>query len=100
MTEPIAITDVINVALTAAIAVFAFTSWRIADRIKWLTGAMERHSDQQRQIAAKQAGIEMFWWDKNQGGKFPHSGKHGQTHKLERIYIGIPEHLRMRKRGG
>ena len=100
MTDSIAITDVIIAALTAAIAVFAFTGWRIADRVKWLTGAMERHSDQQRQITAKQAGVEMVWWDKNQAedGTFPHTGEHKQVHRLKRIYIGIPEHRRMHSR--
>ena len=31
--------------------------------MEWLSGAMERHSDQQRQIAAHKAGIKMIWWE-------------------------------------
>ena len=98
MTASIAIW--MNGVLTLAIVVIAGVNWRIADRVKWLTGAMERHSDQQRQIAAKEAGVEMIWWDKNQAedGTFPHTGEHKQLHRLKRIYIGIPEHRRMRPR--
>ncbi len=90
------LTDWINVALTIAIVFLAIVNWQIAARIKWLTGAMERHSDQQRQIAAHQAGIEMRWWDKERDPdrQFPHQGGHNQVHYLDRIYIGIPEHLR------
>ena len=94
MTNSIAATDFINIVLTLGIVVIAWESRRIATRVQWLTGAMERHSDQQRQIAAKEAGIQMIWWDPNEGGRFPHKGKHEHMHRLEKIYIGIPEHLR------
>ncbi len=84
----------INIVLTLGIVAIAWQSWRIATRMKWLTGAMERHSDQQRQIAAKDAGVEMIWCDPNEGGRFPHKGEHGHVHHMKKIYIGIPEHLR------
>ncbi len=94
MTDSIAATEFINIVLTIAILVIAWQGRRIANRVQWLTGAMQRHSDQQRQIAAKEAGIQMIWWDPIEGGRFPHKGDHGHVHCLERIYIGIPEHLR------
>ena len=94
MTDSITTTDFINIVLTFAILVIAWQGRRIANRVQWLTGAMQRHSDQQRQIAAKEAGIEMIWWDPNEGGRFPHKGEHGHVHHMKKIYIGIPEHLR------
>ena len=88
----------INIVLAAAVVLLAFVNWRVAARIKWLTGAMERHSDQQRQIAAKQAGVTMVWWDKTVGGVFPHEGEHNQVYQLETIYIGVPEAYRINRR--
>ncbi len=92
------LTDWINIFLTAAVGALALFSWRVAARIKWLTGAMERHSDQQRQIAAEQTGVKMVWWDKTVGGEFPHEGEHNQVHQLEKIYIGVPEAYRIHRR--
>jgi hypothetical protein len=78
---------------TIFLVVLTFLGVRLTHQLVWFTGAMERHSDQQRQIAAKNAGIEMIWWDKNEpaaGGHFPHEGAHGEVNELKRIYIGIP----------
>ena len=94
MTDSIAVT-LINIGLTIGIAVIAWQTRNIANRVQWLTGAMERHSDQQRQIAAKEAGVEMIWWDPIKGDGFPHKGEHGHVHHMKKIYIGIPEHLRI-----
>ena len=91
------LSDWTMVILTVAIVSLTILNWQIAARMKWLTGALERHSDQQRQIAAHQVGIEMRWWDKNIGGEFPHTGDHDQVHHLEKLYIGIPLHHRKKR---
>ena len=85
------------VILTAAIVGMTILNWQITARMKWLTGALERHSDQQRQIAAHNAGVRMRWWDKEIGGEFPHEGEHNQVHRLKLLYIGIPPHKRIKK---
>ena len=51
-------------AIAAICAVIlTYFSVRSARRIEWFTGSMERHSDQQRQLAAKRAGVDLIWWD-------------------------------------
>ena len=67
--------------------------------MKWFMGAIARHSDQQRQIAASQAGIKMTWWDpsihmRETGMKWPRPGEHGEENQLTHIHIGIAEHDR------
>ena len=84
--------------LTAVIVLLTILNWKIAARMKWLAGALERHSDQQRQIAAHNAGLEMRWWDPELGGPFPHEGEHNQVHHMKLLYIGIPPHKRKKKR--
>ena len=59
------------------------------ERMNWLTGAMERHSDQQRQIAATAQGIQLIWWDPTIK-PWPFDGKHGESFDLRKIHIGIP----------
>ena len=44
MTDSITATELINIGLTIGIAMIAYQTWRIATRMQWLTGAMERHS--------------------------------------------------------
>ncbi len=83
--------------LTFLVVLLTIANWWIAKHIRSLTGALERHSDQQRQIAAHNAGIELVWWDKSVGGEFPHHGEHNHGHRLERLYIGIPWHRRQNK---
>ena len=60
------VTDWLNVGLTLSIVVLTALNFLIMRRLKWLTGAMERHSDQQRQLAARSAdpSIKIVWWDK------------------------------------
>ena len=89
----------LNIVLTGIIATLTLLNFLIVQRLKWLTGAMERHSDQQRQLAARNADppIKMVWWDKTIGGPFPHEGGHQDLIQLDRMYIGIPEiHRRYR----
>ena len=90
------VTDWLNVGLTLSIVVLTALNFLIMRRLKWLTGAMERHSDQQRQLAARNAdsSIEMVWWDKTVGGAFPHEGEHEDPVQLDRMYIGVPESFR------
>ena len=85
------ITNWLLIVLTAAIVILTWLNYWVVRRLKWLTGAMERHSDQQRQLAARDAGIKMLWWDKTIGGPFPHEGEHKQPVELDTMYIGIPE---------
>lgn len=85
--------DACSVASTFLLAVVTYLLWRSQRRIEWFAGAMERHSDQQRQFAAKNAGVKMIWWNptKSEGrSKFPFNGEHGKEVKLDEIYIGIP----------
>ncbi len=91
----------IEITLAGIIVLLTLLNFLIMRRIKWLTGAMERHSDQQRQLAARNTDppIEMVWWDKTVGGPFPHEGGHLDPIQLDRMYIGVPEIYR-RYRGG
>ena len=59
------------------------------ERLNWLTGAMERHSDQQRQLAAMERGMKLIWWDPTIA-PWPFDGEHGQPIKADEMYIGIP----------
>ena len=66
--------------LTAGLLVLTFLNLRIAHRIEWFTGAMERHSDQMRQLEARAQGVEMIWWDKTKSdNQFPFHGKHAKS---------------------
>ncbi len=79
--------------LTAGLVWIGFINTRISRRITWFTGAMERHSDQMRQMKAHELGIEMIWWDKTMpeaGGEFPFDGAHHQKVQLDKLYIGVP----------
>lgn len=86
--------DVPNVIIAAGIFVLAFFAFKGQRAIEWFTGAMENHSHQQRMIAAKEAGVEIVWWDHSRG-RIPTTGKHGDPFTLERIYIGVPIEDRM-----
>ena len=81
------VTDWLNVGLTGSIVLLTLLNILIMGRLRWLTGAMERHSDQQRQLAARSADppIEMIWWDKTVDGPFPHEGKHLELNQLSRM---------------
>ncbi len=97
-------------AMTALTALVAFGTILLAfltlltvqtmRRIEWFTGAQERHSDQMRQLAAKEQGVKMIWWDKTEdgaNGQFPFDGRHNEVHELDVLYIGIPpEHRKVR----
>ena len=87
--------------LTGALAFLTYLNVRIMKSIEWFSGAMERHSDQMRQIAAQNAEIKLIWWDKTQApdGRFPFEGRHNEEFKLERIFIGMPIEEREKQPG-
>ena len=51
MIDSIAVTDFINIGLTIAILVIAWQSRRIADRVQWLTGAINSAKSLRRKPA-------------------------------------------------
>jgi hypothetical protein len=88
--------------LTGMLAWLGFINLKIARQITWFTGSMERHSDQMRQMKAQDLGIEMIWWDKtvpDAKSTFPLDAEHGETVKLDRLYIGIPVEKRQKRPG-
>ncbi len=95
--------EALGAIATACLVVLTYLSVKAARHVEWFTGAMERHSDQQRQIAAHKAGIKMIWWDKTMDvahGYFPHEGAHGEENVLKVIYIGIPPERRKKQPSG
>ena len=94
------ITDWIMVTLTLVIAVFTFLVWKVYERIAWLTGAMESHSDIMLKIEALRGindkPIEVVWWDPTIEPP-PGTKEHGQPMELNRIYVYLPPHLRRNK---
>ena len=90
------------VVLTAILVLIAFFNLLMVLQVTWFTGAMERHSDQMRQMKAHELKIPMFWWDKTEKGaddEFPFEGEHDQPLKLEKLYIGIPRGKRRNQPG-
>ena len=61
------ITDWLLVFLTFVVAVLTFLVWKVYERIAWLTGAMETHSDLMLRIEALRGidgkQIALIWWD-------------------------------------
>ncbi|MDX1489303.1 MAG: hypothetical protein R3268_13925 [Acidiferrobacterales bacterium] len=86
--------SVIELILAAAIACFAWASWRVSTRLAWLTGAMESHSDIMMSLEATKQKVPMVWWDPTVE-VFPHDGvAHGKPCSIKKLAIGMPEHLR------
>jgi hypothetical protein len=61
------ITDWLLVILTLVIAALTYLVWKVYERIAWLTGSMESHSDLMLRIEALRGievkPIELVWWD-------------------------------------
>lgn len=59
--------DGIMIVLTLVIAFFTYLVWKVYERIAWLTGAMESHSELMLRIEAKRGiegqPIEILQWD-------------------------------------
>ena len=89
-------TNFIMIMLTLVIAVFTGLVFLVYERIEWLTGAMETHSDLQMRIEAKNAKIDLIWWDPSIE-PFPTSAEHGKPINLNEIYCGLPPRLRKNK---
>ena len=87
----------VTVFLTLVIAVFTFLVWRVYERMAWLTGAMETHSDLQLRIEALRGihgkPIRLVWWDTTFKDT-PTKKEHGQEIDLSTIYISLPREMR------
>jgi len=83
------VSTVVSGVATAVIAYLSYRLWCSSKRVEWLTGALESHSDIQLAIAAKEAGIELVWWDPTLE-KVPSVRKHGEQRDLSRIYTFLP----------
>jgi hypothetical protein len=55
------------VFLTLVIAIFTYLAWKVYEKIAWLTGAIESHSDLMLRIEALRGihgkATELVWWD-------------------------------------
>lgn len=94
-------TDWIMVILTLVIAFFTFLVWKVYDRMAWLTGAMESHSDIMLRIEAKRGikegeAIKLLWWDPTIEDP-PVKREHGKEVDLNTIYVYLPLHHRKKK---
>ena len=60
-------TNWIMIFLTLVIAFFTFLVWKVYERMAWLTGSMETHSDLMLRIEARRGidntPIKLVWWD-------------------------------------
>jgi hypothetical protein len=95
------ITDWIMVGLTLVIAVFTYLVWKVYERIAWLTGAMESHSDLMLKIETlrgirENQPIELIWWDPTIEDP-PVNREHGKLVELNKIYVSIPPKYRRNK---
>ncbi|TAK05823.1 hypothetical protein EPO44_06225 [bacterium] len=92
----------IIVILTLVIAFFTFLVWKVYERIAWLTGAMETHSDLMLRIEARRGingePIKLVWWDPTIE-KIPTRKQHGEEVDLSTIYIYLPMEMRQNKPG-
>ena len=87
--------------LTLVIAFFTFLVWKVYERMAWLTGAMETHSDFMLRIEARRGingqPIKLLWWDPTIA-KTPTKIEHGQEIDLSTIYIYLPLEMRQDER--
>jgi len=93
--------DWIMIILTLVIAFFTFLVWKVYERIAWLTGAMESHSDIMLRVEAKRGikdgkEIKLIWWDPTIE-KPPIKREHGQEIELDTIYVYLPPEERKEK---
>src|SRR5262245_21634256 len=94
--------EVLMVILTAIIALLTYLVWKVYERIAWLTGAMETHSDLMLRIEALRGvnnkPIELIWWDPTIAAP-PVQMEHGKPVEMNRIHIYLPLKLRRHKKG-
>jgi hypothetical protein len=90
----------IMVILTLIIAFFTYLVWKVYERIAWLTGAMETHSDLMLRIEARRGidgtPIKLLWWDPTIEPP-PVRREHGQEIDLSTIYIYLPLNQRQNR---
>ena len=82
---------------TIVIAFFTFLVWKVYERISWLTGAMETHSDLMLRIEARRGvngqPVRLVWWDPTIA-IVPTKKEHGEEVDLSTIYIYLPLEMR------
>jgi hypothetical protein len=92
--------DWILVFLTFVIACFTFLVWKVYERMAWLTGAMETHSDIMLRIEARRGinnePIKLVWWDPTLEN-IPTQKRHGEEIDLSTIYMFLPLEMRQQK---
>ena len=90
------------VVLTLIAVLLTYLVWKVYERIAWLTGAMETHSDLMLRIEALRGinnkPIELIWWDPTIAEPPIHI-EHGKPVELNRIHIYLPLKLRRNKKG-
>ena len=86
--------------LTLIIAFFTYLVWKVYERIAWLTGAMETHSDIIMRIEAKKGingnPIKLIAWDPTIAPP-PIKRKHGEEIDVNTIYVYLPLSQRKNK---
>lgn len=92
----------IMVFFTIVIAFFTFLVWKTYERIAWLTGAMESHSDLMLRIEARRGikdgdPIRIVWWDPTLGESVPKK-EHGKDVDLSTIHIFLPVEMRRKQK--
>lgn len=68
--------------------VLTFFIYRLNKRLTWFTGAMERHSDQNRRMNAIAGKIPVIYWD-NTIHPWPDCGQHGERDYVSYITVGV-----------
>ncbi|WP_169923954.1 hypothetical protein [Sulfurifustis variabilis] len=88
------------VILTVIIAFFTYLVWKVYERIAWLTGAMESHSDIMMRIEAKRGingdPIKLVAWDPTIEPP-PIKREHGEEIDVNTIYVYLPLDQRKNK---
>lgn len=84
--------------LTLVIAFFTFLVWKVYERIAWLTGAMESHSNLMLRLEAKRGikdgePIKLIWWDPTIEIP-PVEREHGKDVDLSTMYVYLPPNER------
>jgi hypothetical protein len=86
---------------TAAIAIFAFATWRAYRQIEWYTGSMDSYSSvmlrlkvlELNQNLADAQKIQLIWWDKTLKST-PTMPGHGKPVETTKLYLMLPLDLR------
>jgi hypothetical protein len=90
----------IMAVLTLVIAFFTFLVWKVYERIAWLTGAIESHSDIMLRIEAKRGissqPIKLIAWDPTIEAP-PINRQHGDEIDITTIYVNLPLSQRKNK---